>query len=302
MALRRAAVELYCVKSIVKAGVGPVAVTVMAAEAIGPSQLAVIVADPSATVVTTPPVLTNATGALLVDHVIVRPVNGLPLASRGVAVSCTVCPTATLAVAGLTVTDATGTLVDVMAAVLVALSHAAVMMAVPAASAVTNPVPFTVATPALLLVHVTARPVNTFPFASLGVAVTCTVCPTMILAVAGLTVTEATGTPLTVTAAVPVLPSLVAAIVAPPVATPVTTPLAFTVATEVLALAQLTDRPIKGAPVESAGVAESCVVCPISTLAVAGFTTTLATGTGLTVTCAALEKVADWAVTVYLPG
>jgi hypothetical protein len=46
---------------------------------------------------------------LVVAHVTVRPVSGLPFASFGVAVSCTVCPTATLAVAGLTVTDTTGT-------------------------------------------------------------------------------------------------------------------------------------------------------------------------------------------------
>src|SRR5712692_3251558 len=279
MALCRAAVELYWVKSIVKAGGAPTAVTAMAPAAVRPSQLAVIVADPSATAVTTPPVLTKATGALSVDHAIVRPVKGLPLASRGVAVSCTVCPTVTLAVAGLTVTDATGTLVTVMAAVLVALSHAAVMMAVPAASAVTSPVPFTVATPGLPLVHVTARPVKTFPFASFGVAASCTVCPTMILAVAGLTVTEATGTPFTVTVAVPLLPSLVAVIDAEPGATPDTSPLPFTVATAALLLDHVTTRPDSGTPLASRGVAVSCTVCPADTLADAGLTATDATGT-----------------------
>src|SRR2546430_5902187 len=40
----------------------------------------------------------------------------------------------------------------------------------------------------------TARPANPFPCESLGVAVSCTVCPSAILATAGLTVTEATGT------------------------------------------------------------------------------------------------------------
>ena len=42
-------------------------------------------------------------------HVIVRPVRGAPVASFGVAVSWTVAPTCTLADAGLTSTDATGT-------------------------------------------------------------------------------------------------------------------------------------------------------------------------------------------------
>src|SRR5712692_3782094 len=217
----------------------------MAAVPFFPSLVAVIVAEPTPTPGTSPLPLTVATLALFVAHVIDRPLNGFPLASRGVAVSCTVCPTGTLAVAGLTVTDATGTLVTVMAAVLVALSHAAVMMAVPAASAVTSPVPFTVATPGLPLVHVTARPVKTFPFASFGVAASCAVRPTSIFAVAGLTVTDATGTPVTVTAAVPLLPSLVAVIDAEPGATPVTSPLAFTVATVPLLLDHVIERPFK---------------------------------------------------------
>jgi len=181
-----------------------------------PSLVAVIVAVPTAGAVTRPPLFTVATVGLLLAHVITRPLKGLPLASRGVAVSCTVCPTVTVAVGGLTVTDATGTLVDVMAAVPFALSHAAVMMAAPAASAVTSPVPFTVATPALLIVHVTTRPVKTFPFASFGVAVSCAVCPTSILAVAGVNVTEDTGTLLTVMAAVSaVLPELAVALYTP---------------------------------------------------------------------------------------
>jgi len=251
----------------------------MAAVPFFPSLVAVIVAEPTATPGTNPLPLTVATPALFVAQVIDRPLNGFPFASLGVAVSCTVCPTVTLAVAGLTITDATGTLVTVMAAVLVALSHAAVMMAVPAASAVTSPVPFTVATPGLLLVHVTTRPVNTFPFASFGVAPSCTVCPTMILAVAGLTVTEATGTPFTVTVAVPLLPSLVAVIDAEPGATPDTSPLPFTVATAALLLDHVTTRPDSGTPLASRGVAVSCTVCPADTLADAGLTATDATGT-----------------------
>ncbi len=47
--------------------------------------------------------------------------------------------------------------------------------------------------PVLSLAHVTVRPERTFPFASLRVAVTCSVPPTRTLAGEGLSVTDATG-------------------------------------------------------------------------------------------------------------
>src|SRR5713101_582099 len=266
-------------------GGGGDTVTVMAAVPLCPSLVAVIVAEPVATPATSPP-LTLAMPELLLIHVTTRPESGLPLASLGVAVSCTVCPTGMLAVAGLTVTDATGTFVTVMPAVPVALSHAAVTITVPAASAVTSPDPFTVATPPLLVAHVTGRPVKTLPFASFGVAVNCTFCPTIIVAVAGLTVTEATGTLFTVTAAVPLLPSLLAVIVAAPAATPVTSPPPFTVAIPEALLDQAIARPVKGLPLASLGVALSCTVPPGWTLADAGLTDTDATGTSVPVIAA----------------
>jgi len=89
----------------------------MAAVPLLPSLVAVIVAVPAATPVTRPLVLTVATAVLLLAQVIVRPDRELPFASFGVAVSCTVWPTGTLAVVGLTATEATGTLVTVIAAV-----------------------------------------------------------------------------------------------------------------------------------------------------------------------------------------
>ena len=55
-----------------------------------PSLVAVIVADPAATPVTRPPVDTAATAGALDTQVITRPLNGLPVASFGVAVSWTV--------------------------------------------------------------------------------------------------------------------------------------------------------------------------------------------------------------------
>src|SRR5207249_3776744 len=89
----------------------------------------------------------------------------------------------------------------------------------------------------------TVRPVSVLPFASLRVAVSCTPWPAGTDAVAGLTVTDATGTLVTVSAAVPLFPSLVAVSVAAPTATPVACPAPFTVATAGLLLDQVTVRP-----------------------------------------------------------
>ena len=94
------------------------------------------------------------------------------------------------------------------------------------------------------------------------------------VAVAGVTATEATGTTATVTVALPAFPSLVAVIVADPAALLVTRPLGPTVATAVLLLAHVTVRPVSALPAESFGVAVSCTVCPTRMLAVAGETAT----------------------------
>ena len=95
-----------------------------------------------------------------------------------------------------------------------------------------------------------------------------------------MTSTDATGTLITVIAAVPLCPSLVAVIVAAPTTTPFTTPLPFTVATAVLLLDQVTTRPDSGLPVASLGVTVSCPVPPAATVTVAGLTVIDATGTG----------------------
>jgi len=76
------------------------------------------------------------------------------------------------------------------------------------------------------------------------------------------TSTDATGTLVTVTDAVPLFPSLVAVIVAEPGVRPDTSPEVLTVATEVLLLVQVTVRPDRTFPLESLGVAVSCTVCP----------------------------------------
>src|SRR2546423_3293010 len=142
-----------------------------------PSLVAVIVAVPATLPVTRPLVLTVATAALPLAHATARPVSTLPAASLGVATSCTVLPSFTLAGAGVTVTDATGPCPTVKAAVPVCPSLVAVIVADPAVTPVTSPLPFTVARLVLLLIHITVRPVNTLPAASFRVAVSCTVLP-----------------------------------------------------------------------------------------------------------------------------
>src|SRR5437870_9878924 len=256
------------------------ATTVINAEPDWPSLVAVMVAEPTVAPLTRPLGLTVATDVLPLAHVTVRPVSGLPPASFGVAVSCTVDPTCTVAEGGATVTEATGTCTTVMADVPLCPSLVAVIVAVPATFPVTSPLELTVAIAVLPLTQLTVRPVSGLPFASFGVAVSCTVLPSFTQADAGLTVTEATGTLETVTLAVPLCPSLVAVIVADPATVPATSPLPLTLATEVLLLAHVTVRPDSGFPVASLGVATSCTVRPTWIAAVAGLTPTVATGTG----------------------
>jgi len=182
-----------------------------------------------------------------------------------------------LADVGLTVTEATGTLVTVIAELPLCPSLVAVIVADPAALAVTSPLAFTVAAAVLLLAHVTTLPGSGVPLASRGVAVSCPVCPTVRPRLGGATLTVATGTLVTVTAALPLCPSLVAVIVADPAALGVTSPLPFTVATTVSLLPHVTTRQ-RAFPAESRVVAPSCRVCPTCRPAVAGITVTDATG------------------------
>ena len=193
-----------------------------------PSLTAVIVAEPVAIPLTTPvPPFTLATEGLLELHDTARPDSTLLLASRSVAVSDTVPPTATFAGDGVTVTVATGTGVTVTEAVPLFPSDVAVIVTGPPEDTpFTIPVlALTVATAALLELQTMERPVNVLLSASVAVAVSCVVAPVITLDDAGDTVTFATGTTVTVIALVPAFPSLVAVMVALPTATAVTSPL-----------------------------------------------------------------------------
>jgi hypothetical protein len=71
-----------------------------------------------------------------------------------------VIPSTKLAEAGVTVTVLTGAIVTVIDDVPVFVSLVALIVVLPAATAVTRPLPFTVAAAGLLEVHVTTRPVS----------------------------------------------------------------------------------------------------------------------------------------------
>src|SRR5207237_2598245 len=111
---------------------------------------------------------------------------------------------------------ATGTGVTVIDEVPLFPSLVAVIVAEPGVTPDTSPLLLTVATVVVELDHVTVRPESGFPPASFGVAVSCTVWPDCTEAEGGVTSTVATGTFVTVTDEVPLLPSLVAVIVAEP--------------------------------------------------------------------------------------
>ncbi len=281
-------------------------VTVTVVDPLTVPLVAVIVAEPTATPVTRPLLLTVAINVDPLAHVTVRPVNVFPAESFSVAVNWTVFPTPILGVPGVTVTVATGAgPVTVTVAVPLTLPLVAVMVAPPAATPVTSPLEFTLATNAEPLAHDTGRPLKVFPAESFSVAVSWTVFPTPILGVPGVTVTDATGAGVvvTVTVAEPLTVPLVAVMVALPAATPVTSPLEFTLATDAEPLDHDTGRPLKVFPAESFSVAVSWTVFPTPILGLDGATVTEATDAVVTVmlavsagpscACAAIE---------YCPG
>ena len=150
-------------------GGGGGTVTVIAAVPVFVSLLAVIVALPAATAVTSPLELTEAMLEFELDHVTTRPVSTLLLASRVVGVSCTVAPMSKLDEVGATVTDATGTgagALTVIVAIALLPSLVTVICVTPALTAVTKPSELTDAIAGFALEDVTTRPVNTLLLAS----------------------------------------------------------------------------------------------------------------------------------------
>lgn len=203
----------------------PVGVVAMLTEALPvlPDTLAVIVADPDATALTTPLVDTVATAAFDVDHVGVPILTGLPAASRPLADAWVVCPTDSTPDASDTDTVASvpPTGFTVSASEPTTPSLVALITAVPADTAVTTPDDDTDATLGAELDHVIARPLSTSPWPSFGVAEKVAVWPTFndVFPLTATEATGATGAAETETDSVPDLPSLVAVMVAVPTPT-----------------------------------------------------------------------------------
>src|SRR5436309_15591699 len=168
-------------------------VTVMAEVPLCPSLVAVIVAEPAATPLTSPLPLTVAADVLPLCRVTVGPSSGWPFASWGVAVSGRLLPAGTVPDAGVTVTEATGMCTTVMAEVPFFPSLVAVIVADPAVTPVTSPVPFTPAADGLPLDHVIVRPASVLPFASFRVAVSWIGRPSCTVGDPGVSVTVAPG-------------------------------------------------------------------------------------------------------------
>jgi len=157
------------------------------------------------------------------------------------AANCWVAPTALLAVAGVTAIEDRVAAVTVRVAVPILPLKAAVMVVVPAATAVARPLLLIVATPVLDELQVTCAVISRLvPSEYVQVAVSCWVLPTTLFAVAGAIAIESKVTVVTVRVVVSVTVPLVAVMVVVPAATAVTRPLLSTVATDGLDEAQVT--------------------------------------------------------------
>lgn len=147
----------------------------MAIVPLTPSTDALIVAEPAAEAVTSPLLETVATVVFDEDHVAVRPERTLADASFAVAANCWLCPTVTVALAGVTTTLATGTTTGLTVTTAVANlpPAAAVMTVAPADNAETNPVAVMVAMLGDDELQAMVAPDTVRPCASTGFAVIC---------------------------------------------------------------------------------------------------------------------------------
>ena len=143
---------------IVAAGVG---VTVTGTVADLPSLVTVIVVDPAATAVTVPSVATVAIAALALLKLTARPDSTVPFASVTNTLSLVPCPGMSDSCDGETTRLLTGRLATDTAAVAVRPSIVAVIVAEPAAMAITWPDDDTVAIDGAFALHVIVRPLST---------------------------------------------------------------------------------------------------------------------------------------------
>jgi hypothetical protein len=173
-------------------GGGAIVVTVTLAAPDLLSLVAVIVAEPAATPVTTPNDETVATEGAELDHVTARSVTTAPVESLTRAVACVVVPTWTDEAASETLTEPTGAGLTVIAALAATVSADAVITAAPVFSARTSPESETDATVTSELLQETGIFATTAPLWSCGVAVNRVLVPTAIDARLGVNATVAT--------------------------------------------------------------------------------------------------------------
>src|SRR5512146_278388 len=269
-------------------GTGAGAGTATDPDPLFPSIVALIVAVPAATAVTTPPADTDAIPVLLDVHVTVRPVSVPPVESLAVAAKVPVPPAVSDRLDGLTDTVATGTRFTTTDTAALLPFAVAVMDAEPAPTALMvalllDDEGVTFATDELLVAHVNVAPEITLPVESLRTAVTCALCPVRSDSNAGFTDGTPAPTGTTLAAAEPFTPFTVAITVVEPKAAPFTRPVDDTVATALFALLHVTVYPLTGLPEESSGVAATCAVAPIPSDTVAGDMSSELTGSGVTV-------------------
>jgi len=160
-------------------------------------------------------------------------------------------------------------------------STVALIATVPAATAVMSPVADTVAILGAELDQVAVRPVSGVPLLSFGTAVACVVWLIESVVTGAVTATDAggsTGAAVTLSASVPLLPSLVAVMTADPAPTAVTCPDGDAVAIDVLELDQAIVRPVSVLPDASFRVTAIACDCPATIEAEGALSDTLATG------------------------
>ena len=222
--------------------------------------------------------------ALLV-HTIVRPVSGRMLfaASRATTVACVVAPSTRFESGAVTLTEATDG-ADTVSPNVAGPTPSTVtpIVALPAATALIRPDEETVATPVALLVHTIVRPVSGRMLfaASRATTVPCVLLPVVRLESGALTLTDATGTAVTVSRNVAgPTPSTVTPIVLLPGETALISPDEETVATPVALLVHTIVRPVSGRMLLAASRATTvaCVVAPSTRLESGAVTLTEAT-------------------------
>jgi hypothetical protein len=254
-------IRLVCVESPVKsASVEGETVTVatgttaILALPLLPSLVAVTVALPFPTAVTSPVAPTVTTDGFELLHVTLRPTRFAPALSFGDAVSCTVCPTPREAVAGVTATEATGTGMTEILAEPLRPPAVAVMVAVPMDTPVTTPVEDTVALVMSLELHTTG---NVAPGSAVTVAVSLAVDPSATGSTSG--VTDTACTPRMVSGTLPLALPEAAVIVTLPRVSPVTCPVLDTDATAPSDDVQLTVAPGRTEPLDMTRAVSCCV-------------------------------------------